>query len=124
MGSGPTSEGGPRDALVFVTVYNRLSWGQKILSRTSQHVLLSSQTLGDLFESIPCTSNEIPEEITDESGSLTRYRQPQGEDDMAVDSSAGAAICIEGIVYGDGETEDDYAECASSAPLCCCRPVC
>ena len=117
MGSGPTSEGGPRDALLFVTVYNRLSWGQKILSRTSQHVLLSSQTLGDLFESIPCTSNEIPEEIMDDSGIITGYKQRQEEDDMVVDSSTGTVICIEGIAYGDGETEDDYAECVSFTPL-------
>ena len=110
MGSGPTSEGGPRDALVFVTVYNRQSWGQKILSRSSQHVLLSSQTLGDLYEVIPCTSNELPAEIVDESGAIVGYKECREDNDMAVDKNGGAVVCIEDVLYGDGESGDDYAE--------------
>ena len=108
LGSGSTSEALQEDVLLFVTIYNRLSWGQKILSRSSQHVVLASQSLGDLYEAIPCTSNELPEEVVDVSGNVTRYRQRQ-EDDMVV-GSAGTVMCIEDVLYGDGETETDGAE--------------
>ncbi|KAF7361747.1 Expansin-like EG45 domain-containing protein [Mycena venus] len=89
-------------ALITVTVHNKLSWRQTHVSRASRHVLLSSQTLGDLFETIPCTSNEINEEILDD-GRVTGYR-----DD--VPTRPGCVICIEGLAYGDGENEFDYAD--------------
>ncbi|KAI0743548.1 snRNA-activating protein of 50kDa MW C terminal-domain-containing protein [Daedaleopsis nitida] len=109
-GSGPTSEAGAREMLVSVTVYNRLSWGPKHLSRASQHVLLASQCIGDLFEAIPCTSNELPEEVRDNSGAVTGYKFRRSEDDMVVDQPTGAVVCIEGVLYGDGQSEDDYSE--------------
>ncbi|EJF65316.1 hypothetical protein DICSQDRAFT_50534 [Dichomitus squalens LYAD-421 SS1] len=110
LGVGPTSAAGDHDALLSVTVYNRLSWGQKILSRASQHVLLSSQSLRDLFEAIPCTSKEIPHETRDETGTVTGYRSRRSGDDMAVDDDTGAAVCIEDVLYGDCQSEDDYAD--------------
>ena len=110
MGTGPTSEANPEDALVFVTVYTRVSWGQKIPTRASQHVLLASQTLGDLFEVIPCTTNELPEEVRGDSGHITGYNTVLRASDMAVDSGGGAMMCIEDVLYGDGLSEDDYAE--------------
>lgn len=92
------------EVLVTVTVYNRLSWGHNVLSRSSQHALLASQTLGDLFEVIPCTSNEIPPEtLTD--GEVTGY-----ERDSPESGSSGCVMCIEGKAYGDGMSESDYAE--------------
>ncbi|KAJ7268821.1 snRNA-activating protein of 50kDa MW C terminal-domain-containing protein [Mycena haematopus] len=90
-------------ALITVTVHNKLSWRQTHVSRSSRHVLLSSQTLGDLFDAIPCTSNEIPEEILDD-GRVTAYR------DDGVPTRPGYVICIEGLAYGDGENEVDYAD--------------
>ncbi|KAI0358449.1 hypothetical protein OH77DRAFT_1474071 [Trametes cingulata] len=98
-----------RDALVFVTVYNRQAWGQRILSRSSQHVLLSSQTLGDLYRALPCPSKELPEEIRDDAGLVTGYKTSRDDDDMAVDVMDRGLVCVEGILYGDGETENDYA---------------
>jgi snRNA-activating protein complex subunit 3 len=96
-----------RTALISLTVYNRLSWGHNILSRSSQHALPASQTLGDLFEVIPCTSNDIPEEqVVD--GEVSGY------DTLTADSarrgSSGCVICIEDKAYGDGLSDSDYAE--------------
>ncbi|KAI0775719.1 snRNA-activating protein of 50kDa MW C terminal-domain-containing protein [Trametes elegans] len=104
-----TSAAQEHDALIFVTVYNRQSWGQRILSRLSQHVLLGSQPLTDLFRAIPCPCKELPEEIRDENGRVTGYQDGPGNDDMAVDHEAGVVMCIEGILYGESDREDDYA---------------
>lgn len=91
-------------ALVSITIHNRLSWGHNLLSRSSQHAFLASQTLGELFEAIPCTSNEIPEErLLD--GELAGY-----EEKRADTGSAGCVICVENKAYGDGMSENDYAE--------------
>ena len=101
------SQAKDNDALLFITVYNRLSWGQKFLLRASQHVLLSSQSLGDLYDVIPCTSKEIPDETLDEDSVFTGYTVPESEDSMALDGGVGAVFCIEGVLYAD---EVDYAE--------------
>ncbi|KAI0374031.1 hypothetical protein BV20DRAFT_936281 [Pilatotrama ljubarskyi] len=106
LGSAAAAE---HDAMIFVTVYNRQSWGQRILSRSSQHVLLSSQTLGDLYRALPCPSKELPEEIRDERGVITGFKTSLSEDDMAVDAHAQTLMCIEGIIYDEGGTEEDYA---------------
>jgi snRNA-activating protein complex subunit 3 len=68
-------------------------------------VVLASQTLGDLFEAVPCTSNELPEEVKDDER-LVGYEISQPA------SSRGCVMCIEGIAYGDGQSEMDYAEYA------------
>lgn len=88
------------EALLFVTVYDRLTWGHKLISRSSQHVLLSSHTLGDMFDSIPCTSNEMPE------------RQPDGSwtDAPAAGGGSGAVIFLEDTAYGDGLSDKDYSD--------------
>ncbi|KAI0675306.1 snRNA-activating protein of 50kDa MW C terminal-domain-containing protein [Trametes maxima] len=99
-----------REALIFVTVYNRQSWGQRILSRSSQHVLLSSQTLEDFFTAIPCTAKELPEEIVDDAGDIIGYKADIIEDDMAVDKHSEAAMCIEDVLYGDGKADNDYSQ--------------
>jgi snRNA-activating protein complex subunit 3 len=87
---------------VFVTVYDRLSWGHKLLSRSSQHVLLSTHTLGDMFDGIPCPSNEIPENTCSETGGTWGQ--------ISVRGSSGSVICLEDVAYGDGQSEEDYAE--------------
>ncbi|KAJ7497460.1 snRNA-activating protein of 50kDa MW C terminal-domain-containing protein [Mycena latifolia] len=89
-------------AIITVTVHTKLSWRQTHVSRSSRHAILSSQTLGDLFEMIPCTSNEITDEILDD-GHITGYK-----DDIP--TRPGCVICIEGLAYGDGESEFDYAD--------------
>ncbi|CAL1707632.1 unnamed protein product [Somion occarium] len=91
-------------ALIFVTVHSPLSWGHKLLARSSQHVLLSSQTLGDLYDVIPCPSNEIPEEVENDDGMTNwHFTQPGC-------GSTGAVICIEETMYGDAQTERDYSD--------------
>ncbi|KAJ7076332.1 hypothetical protein B0H15DRAFT_597092 [Mycena belliarum] len=89
-------------AIISVAVYDRLPWRQTHVSLCSRHAILSSQTLGDLFEAIPCTSSEMTEEIVDD-GNVTGYQE-------APPRRPGAVICIEGLAYGDGENELDYAE--------------
>lgn len=94
------------DAILTVSIYNRLTWGNHLV-RSSQHAVLASQTLGDLYEAIPCTSNEIPLENR-AGGETTKY------DDERTPPHHGAVICIEGVGYGDGQAENDYSELASS----------
>ena len=72
-------------AIIILTVYDKVTWGG--ICRRSQHALLSSQTLGDLFDAIPCPP--------------IKYRD--GTD-------FGCVICMDGIAYGDGHGQNDYAE--------------
>lgn len=60
------------------------------MSRLSQHVYLSSNTLHDVYAAIPCISKNYPQNIetTDEENCF---------------------ILIEGKAYGDGG-RNDYAE--------------
>lgn len=92
----PYKGSGSPEALIFVTVYDRLTWGHRLLSRSSQHVFLSSHTLEDLFETIPCTSNEITE----------RREQDTSMDcqDSSTGTGLGSIVCMEGTAYGDGRT--------------------
>lgn len=90
-------------ALLFITVYSRLQWGHRLVARSSQHVLLSSQTLGDLTEALPCISNEMPDEHVDEQGATTWQKS-------TAPSASGCVMCLEGILYGDGQSESDYSE--------------
>ncbi|KIO09904.1 hypothetical protein M404DRAFT_111474, partial [Pisolithus tinctorius Marx 270] len=73
------------DALITLTVYNRVPWVQSYLVRMSQHAVLASQTLEDFMWSIPCDSSEMPVEEVD-----------------AEDGEEGCLLLIEGVVYGDG----------------------
>ncbi|KAF7967527.1 hypothetical protein HWV62_33978 [Athelia sp. TMB] len=91
-------------AVVLITVHNRLAWSQNMLTRSSQHALLASQTLGDLFEAIQCVSNEIPDELLAD-GDFVGY-----DTSKKAQGSSGCVICIEGSAYGDGMSESDYAE--------------
>ena len=93
-------------ALLTVTVHNRIAWSHSYITRFSQHAILSSQTLGDLFEVIPCSFNELPQELY-ENGRFVGYVTDQ---DMPPSPSSGCVICIEGTAYGDGSNEVDYAE--------------
>ncbi|KAG7098770.1 hypothetical protein E1B28_000678 [Marasmius oreades] len=54
-------------AIIAYSVHNRLPWRLSHLTRSSQHCVVSSQTLGDLVEAIPCISNELPTEKRDGS---------------------------------------------------------
>ncbi|KAI6046044.1 hypothetical protein EDC04DRAFT_2888211 [Pisolithus marmoratus] len=83
------------DALITLTVYNRVPWVQSYLVRMSQHVVLASQTLGDFMRSIPCDSSEMPVEEVDAEGGVTRY----SFDAHSSDVEEGCLLLIEGLLY-------------------------
>jgi snRNA-activating protein complex subunit 3 len=60
-----------------------------------------------MFEVIPCSSNEIPREVVDDDDrTITEYASL----DPGQPNFIGCAVCIEGVVYGDGQSEEDYSE--------------
>lgn len=93
------------DAVLILTVYNRIPWVQSYLARMSQHSVLASQTLGDFIQSIPCDSSEIPEVGVNTEGDFTGYRYGNGSE-----AEEGCLLLIEGIIYGDGRSSADYTE--------------
>ncbi|KIM69155.1 hypothetical protein SCLCIDRAFT_1208589 [Scleroderma citrinum Foug A] len=96
---------GTSDAVLTLTVYNRIPWVQSYLVRMSQHSVLASQTLGDFIRSIPCDSSEMPEEQVDTVGGISGYHYDTGPR-----AEEGCLLLIEGIVYGDSRLGADYAE--------------
>ncbi|KAI0066140.1 hypothetical protein BV25DRAFT_1905765 [Artomyces pyxidatus] len=101
-----SAEAPAQSALITVTVHNRVAWSHNFVSRCSQHAVLSTQTLGDLFEIIPCPSNETPREMT-ENDKFVGYEANSGG---ILPPSAGYVLVIEGVAYGDGLNEVDYAD--------------
>ena len=92
----------PHSAVVTVSVYNRLTWSYNYVYRSSQHVALSSNTLGDLYNVLLCPTKELPDESTvDEL--LVGYGSGPSK------HPSGYVVVIEGTAYGDGLTENDYA---------------
>ncbi len=85
-----------------VSVYNRLTWSYNYVYRSSQHVVLSSNTLGELYNVIPCPSKELPGECTVD-GLLVGYESGPSK------YPSRYVVVIEGTAYGDGLTENDYA---------------
>jgi len=92
----------PHPAVVTVSVYNRLTWSYNFVYRSSQHVVLSSNTLGELYNVIPCPSKELPDESTVD-GLLVGYESGPSK------YPGGYVVVIEGTAYGEGLTENDYA---------------
>ncbi|KAG8213733.1 hypothetical protein J3R82DRAFT_10438 [Butyriboletus roseoflavus] len=101
-----------REALVTLTVHNRVPWIHSQLIRFSQHVVLSSQTLADFVRVIPCDSSEMPNEVIDSQGNVVGYTyesEEQGEETAAC-ATEGCILLIEGVAYGVGRPGDDYAD--------------
>ena len=73
----------PEGVAIF-SVHDKVPWGPSYVTRTSQHALLCSQTLHDLYDRIPCISKQLP---TDNQ----------------------CLICIEGRAFSY-RSEGDYAE--------------
>ncbi|KAF7315511.1 Expansin-like EG45 domain-containing protein [Mycena indigotica] len=92
-----------QQAVLTVTVHNRLSWRQSQVARSTRHLILSSQTLGDLFDAIHCPSTELREEIL-EDDRVVGYKSD------GPPTRPGCVVCVEGMAYGDGESETDYAD--------------
>ncbi|TDL29993.1 hypothetical protein BD410DRAFT_49463 [Rickenella mellea] len=90
----------PFDAFIVVSIHNRLSWGNQY-SRSSQHAVLGSNTLGDLFDNIICPSNEIPAQ---KCGDDVSQGYVEG-----IPQRLGGIICIEGEAFTDGRSKEDYA---------------
>jgi len=90
-------------AVVTASVYKKTEWNPGLVTRISQHALLSSQTLGHLFDVIPCPSKEMPQQII-QDGKVIGYT----ENEAVADD--GCVICIEGYAYGDGDSGGDYAD--------------
>ena len=89
-------------AIVTVTLYDRPSWSGGTVTRASQYALLSSQTLGHIFDLLACPSNEL-------AVSNMNPIPPGEEQPQAVSSADGCVICINGIAYDDGSPVK-YAE--------------
>ncbi|KAH9935308.1 snRNA-activating protein of 50kDa MW C terminal-domain-containing protein [Fomitopsis serialis] len=98
------------EALIFVTIYNKLSWGHRQLLRLSQHVMLSSQTLGDLFNVIPCQSDHIHAEAGNEPTHDSGEQSTPNSADTAREGDSGAVMWIDNTLYGDGREPADYAK--------------
>lgn len=94
------------NAVISFTVYNRIPYLPSCLTRSSQHAVLSSQTLDDLLRAIPCASNNMPTEELDAAGDVSGYTL----DDQGRDQHSGCLFYIEGLVYGDGRENIDYSE--------------
>lgn len=94
-------------AMITYSVHKRFPWRANLVSRSSQHCVLSSQSLGDLIEAIPCPSNELPGEKR-EGTSIVGY-----DDSERMKGDHGAVIVIDNVAYGDGMSETDYAEYAN-----------
>jgi snRNA-activating protein complex subunit 3 len=93
-------------AVMMLSVHNRLAWTYNFVYRSSQHAVLSSNTLGELHDIIPCPSNELPEEST-VNGAFAGYESGPSK------HSSGYVVVIEDIAYGDGLSENDCAWYAS-----------
>lgn len=103
----PASPKGPQEAVLTISVYDRLSWGN-YLSRSSQHVILSSQTISSLCDAMICPSDEIPEELTG--------TYPEGQR-----KERASLVCIEGVVYGDdqdGRNSAEYVKASFKYQIC------
>ncbi|KIK44589.1 hypothetical protein CY34DRAFT_802457 [Suillus luteus UH-Slu-Lm8-n1] len=93
------------NAVISLTVYNRISYLPSCLTRSSQHAVLSTQTLGDLLRVLPCASSNMPMEELDAEGDVSGYNFTDETRDHS-----GCLFCIEDLIYGDGRETVDYAE--------------
>ena len=94
-----------------LSVYNRIAWTYNFVCRSSQHAVLSSNTLGELYDIIPCPSNELPDESTVNEAFAGYEPGPSKR-------PSGYVVVIEDTAYGDGLTENDYARYAYLSLQC------
>ncbi|KAH8814753.1 snRNA-activating protein of 50kDa MW C terminal-domain-containing protein [Flagelloscypha sp. PMI_526] len=99
-GDSTSLDGETPTAVITISVQSKLSNGHPIPN--CQLAFLSSQSLGTVFEALPCVSNELPVEVLD-GHKVTGYTDAPGE-------SSGGLIVIDNMVYGDGMDENDYAD--------------
>ncbi|KAH9960424.1 snRNA-activating protein of 50kDa MW C terminal-domain-containing protein [Russula dissimulans] len=82
-------------AVVTVSVYTRLSWSYNFVYRSSQHAVLSSNTIGQLYDVLHCPSNELPDESTVDESFVGYEPGPSKR-------PSGCVVVIEGTAYGGG----------------------
>ncbi|KZV88085.1 hypothetical protein EXIGLDRAFT_619849 [Exidia glandulosa HHB12029] len=87
--------------VLIVSVYARSIWHPYGNNRISQHALLATQTLADLFRVMECPYHRLTTDI---------YLEQSGDNDVEEPSDTGECVmCVEGVAYGDGTGEGDYA---------------
>lgn len=92
-------------AIITFTNYSRPDSYPHALRRYSSHAVLSTQTLGHIYDAIPCRHKNMPHEYTDDNG-LLQYETYDPSDAPP----RGYVICIEETLHGDGLSNPDYAE--------------
>ncbi|KAH9485169.1 snRNA-activating protein complex subunit 3 [Psilocybe cubensis] len=80
-----------QEAVITISVYNKITWGPSYVTRSAQHVFLSSQTVRDVYDSLVCVTKNLPLEAD------ISEMQP------------GSVICIEGVAYGTLTNCNNYA---------------
>lgn len=83
------------DAIILVTIYDKIPWSPCYVARLSQHAFLSSQTLDELCKAVPCVPH---------AGHITSS-QDGPVCNFVPEEDSGRVLCIEGVSYG----ENDYA---------------
>ncbi|KAH7913909.1 snRNA-activating protein of 50kDa MW C terminal-domain-containing protein [Hygrophoropsis aurantiaca] len=106
-GSNPISTATLSVALITITVYTRLAWAYSFVSRSSQHVVLSSQTLAEFIHIIPCVSSDLPVETASEDGDVAAYEL---QNDTASNHNESCLVCIEDQVYSDNQSNPSYSD--------------
>jgi snRNA-activating protein complex subunit 3 len=105
LGSASPDASSYPNAVISLTVYNRITYLPSCLTRSSQHAVLSTQTLGDLLRVLPCASSNMPQEELDAEGDLSGYNVAD-----QTREHAGCLFAIEDLIYGDRRETADYAE--------------
>ena len=75
------------EAILTISIYNKVPWGPSYVSRVCQQAYLSSQTLQDIYEALPC--------IYSAAG------RPANSSMNPAGMKPGCAICVENVLYCD-----------------------
>ncbi|KDR75220.1 hypothetical protein GALMADRAFT_69439, partial [Galerina marginata CBS 339.88] len=83
--------GTSQESAITISVYDKVAWSPSYVTCSSQHLLLSSQTLHDLYDAIPCKSKNLPHDASPPAGSHS-------------------VICIEGVAYSNGISNSAFSK--------------
>jgi snRNA-activating protein complex subunit 3 len=110
------------EVFITLTTYTRNTWYPYAFSRDSQHVLPSLNTLGDVWNCIPCalkSDGSMPKEISEIDIQHDLFGHSAGSSKERVlsfnlgDSESdqdSVVMVVEGTAYSDGRGKPDYAE--------------
>lgn len=88
------------DAVLTISIFNRVPWGPSYVTRLCQHAFLSSQTLRDVYDALPC--------IYRASSASPSNGNPAG-------MKPGVTCCIENVLHSDSH---ETSRSAISSRLC------